>query len=66
MKDPIGVLVAVLFTAFGGWCLFFTRWAYRVVTPEQAARDHKRFKILGAIMFPLGLILLILRLVYGV
>jgi uncharacterized membrane protein len=62
MKDPIGLLVALLTTGLGGLCVFFPHWAYRTVTPEQAARDHRRFKVLGFILFPLGLILLALRL----
>jgi uncharacterized membrane protein len=61
MKDPIGLIIALLFTGVGASWIFFPQWAYRVVTPEQAARDRKRFKMLGFIFLPLGLILLAVR-----
>jgi len=60
MKDPIGLIVAILSTCLGASWIFFPRWAYRVVTPEQAARDRKRFKRFGFVLFPMGLILLAL------
>jgi hypothetical protein len=58
MKDPIGLIVALLFTGWGASALLFPQWYYRVVTPEQAARDRRRFKILGYVLLPAGLILL--------
>ena len=58
MKDRIGLVVALLSTGFGASALLFPQWYYRVVTPEQAARDRRRFKILGFILLPLGLIML--------
>ena len=58
MKDPIGLIVALLFTGLGASALLFPQWYYRVVTPEQATRDRRRFKILGCVLFPAGLILL--------
>jgi len=61
MKDPIGLIVALLFTGLGASWILFPQWAYRVVTPEQAARDRKRFKTFGFLLLPLGLILLAIR-----
>jgi hypothetical protein len=61
MKDPIGLLVALLFTGYGASSLLFPGWFYRTVTPEQAARDRRRVKILGAVLLPIGLILLLFR-----
>ena len=58
MKAPIGLLVALLFTGFGASAVLFPKWHYRVVTPEQAARDRRRIKILGIILLPMGLVLL--------
>ena len=61
MKDPIGLLLALLFAGWGASAIFFPHWFYRTVTPEQAARDHRRFRTFGFIMLPLGLVLLALR-----
>jgi hypothetical protein len=61
MKDPIGLLIAILFAGWGAGALAFPQWWYKVKTPEQAVRDHKRVRTLGAIMLPLGLILLAFR-----
>jgi hypothetical protein len=58
MKDPVGLVVALLFTGYGASAVLFPQWHYRVVTPEQAARDRRRFKIFGCIALPVGLILL--------
>ena len=58
MKDPTGLVIGLFFTGLGTSWIFFPQWSYRVITPEQAARDRKRFKTLGIIMLPLGLILL--------
>ena len=58
MKDPTGHILALLFTAYGASMLLFPQWHYRVVTPEQAARDHRRFKKFGWIILPGGLVLL--------
>ena len=63
MKDPIGLVVALLAAGWGAAALLFPHWFYRTVTPEQAARDRKRFRILGFILLPLGVILLALRFV---
>jgi len=61
MEDPIGLIIALLFTGLGASWIFFPQWAYRVVTPEQAARDRKRLKTFGFVLLPLGLILLAFR-----
>lgn len=61
MKDPIGLLLALVFAGWGAAALAFPQWWYRVVTPEQAARDHKRIRTFGFIALPIGLILLALR-----
>ena len=61
MKDPIGLVLALLFAGWGASALLFPQWFYRTVTPEQAARDRKRLRILGFIFLPLGVILLALR-----
>ena len=61
MKDPIGLLLAFLFTGLGASWIIYPQWAYRVVTAEQAARDRKRFRTFGFVMLPLGLVLLALR-----
>jgi len=59
MKDPIGLIIALLVTGMGVAGIFFPQLAYRVVTPEQAARDRKRARIFGFIFLPLGVILLL-------
>jgi len=61
MNDPIGLFIALLLTGLGASWIIYPEWAYRVVTPEQAARDRKRLKIGGFVMLPLGLFLLVLR-----
>jgi hypothetical protein len=61
MKDPIGLLIAILFICWGVGALAFPQWLYKVKTREQAPRDRKRIKILGTIMLPLGLVLLALH-----
>jgi len=58
MKDSIGLIVALLFTAYGASAFVFPQWHYRVVTPEQAARDRKRFKVIGGILLAVGILLL--------
>ena len=58
MKDPIGLVVALLFTGYGTSSLLFPQWYYRVVTPEQAARDRRRVRMFGFFLLPAGLILL--------
>ena len=58
MKDPIGLIVALLVTGLGVFGVLFPQWLYRTVTPGQAARDRKRFRIMGFILLPLGLVLL--------
>jgi hypothetical protein len=58
MKDPIGLLLAVLATGLGASWIIYPQWTYRVVTPEQAARDRRRFRTAGFVMLPLGLFLL--------
>ena len=62
MKDPTGLILALAATGLDASWIFYPQWAYRVVTPEQAARDRKRIKTAGLVMFPLGLILLAIRL----
>ncbi len=57
MKDPIALIIAILFSGLGASWVFYPKWAYRVVTPEQAARDQKRLKRFGFILLTLGLIL---------
>jgi uncharacterized membrane protein len=59
MKDPIELIVTLLVTGLGASWVFFPQWSYRVVTPEQAARDRKRFRTCGFVMLPLGIILLL-------
>jgi len=61
MKDPVGLLVAVLFLAMGSSGLLMPQWFYRETSPEQIVRDRKRVRIMGAILLPLGLILLALH-----
>jgi uncharacterized membrane protein len=61
MKDPIGLVLALLALGWGASLLLFPQWFYRTVTPEQVAKDRKRFRILGFILLPLGIILLALR-----
>ena len=62
MNDPIGLILALLFTGLGASWIFFPQWAYRVVSPEQAARDRKRFRAFGFLLLPMGVILLAFRL----
>jgi hypothetical protein len=57
----VGLFIAILLTGLGASWLIYPQWGYRVVTPGQAARDHKRFKTLGLILFIIGLFLLVLR-----
>ena len=59
MKDPIGIILALLFTGMGIVGIFFPQLAYRVATTEQAGRDRKRVRMFGFIFLPLGLILLL-------
>jgi len=61
MKDPIGLLVAILFAGWGAGALAFPRMWYKVKVPEQAARDQKRIRIFGMAALLLGLILLALH-----
>jgi hypothetical protein len=58
MKDPTGLVIGLLFTGLGTSWIFLPQWSYRVITPEEAARDRKRLKTLGVIILPLGLTLL--------
>jgi uncharacterized membrane protein len=62
MKDPIGLIVALLLTGYGASAALFPQWHYRTVTSEQAARDRKRFRVMGCILLPVGLVLLALHL----
>jgi hypothetical protein len=59
MKDPIGLICALLCTGLGASWIFIPQWAYRAVTPEQAARDRKRFRTVGFVMLPVGIALLL-------
>jgi uncharacterized protein YjeT (DUF2065 family) len=61
MKDPTGLIIALLVAGLGASWIFYPQWAYRVVTPEQAARDRKRFRTFGFVMLPIGIILLLLH-----
>ena len=58
MKNPIGLLVAIVFTTWGVAAIFFPQWFYRTVTPDQAERDRKRTKRIGFLFLPLGLVML--------
>lgn len=60
MKDPIALIIALLFSGLGASLIVYPQWAYRVVTPEQAARDRKRCRRFGFVLLPMGLILLAL------
>ena len=62
MNDPFGLIFALLITGLGASWIFYPQWAYRVVSPGQATRDRKRFKTLGFVLLPVGLVLLALRL----
>jgi hypothetical protein len=64
MKDPIALIIAMLASGLGASWLFYPEWSYRVVTPEQAARDRKRLRRFGFILLPMGLILLALYFFY--
>lgn len=59
MKDPISLIIALLLAGLGASWVLFPQWAYRVVSPEQAMRDKKRFRIFGFILLPLGVALLL-------
>jgi hypothetical protein len=59
MKDPIGLIIALLATGLGVSWILIPQWAYRVVTPEQAAKDRRRFRKFGFVMLPLGIVLLL-------
>ena len=61
MKDATGLIIAILFSGLGASWVLFPQWAYRVVTPEQAARDRKRFRTFGFVLLPVGVILLLLH-----
>jgi len=58
MKDPIGLVVALLFTGYGASSLLFPQWYYRTTTPEQDSKNRRIFRIQGFILMPAGLILL--------
>ena len=47
MNSTVSLIIALLFTGVGASWILFPQWAYRVVTPEQAARDRRRFMMLG-------------------
>ena len=47
--------------AWGLACILFPQWWYKQVSPEQIARDRRRFKRLGYILTPLGIALLFLH-----
>ena len=59
MKDPIGILVALAMLGMGVMCAFFTERCYKRVSPEQMELDRKRFKRLGFVLLPVGLLLLV-------
>jgi hypothetical protein len=61
MKDPIGILLALLFAGLG--VNFFIK-PERFLKPDSDKRDFKikRFKILGVSLFIIGVVLLGLHL----
>jgi uncharacterized membrane protein len=58
MKDPIGLIFALIIAGYGASALFYPQWYYHTKTLEQAARDRKRVRIIGSILLPVGLMLL--------
>jgi len=50
--------LALLFVVVGLLWAVFPQWFYKKVSPEQEARDRKRFRTFGGIIFVLGLVLL--------
>ncbi len=63
MKDPTGLVIALLFAGWGASAILFPQWFYRKVSPVQVSRDRKTFRTLGFVLLPLGLILLALRII---
>ena len=50
----MNLALALLFMVTGlAWTLF-PQWFYKKVTPEQQARDRKRFQLFGVIILVLG------------
>ncbi len=62
MKYNFGFFFGVWTFAWGLSCICFPQWWYKKVSPEQMARDRRRFKILGYILTPLGAAALVLQL----
>ncbi len=62
MKYNFGFFFGVWTFAWGLSCICFPQWWYKKVSPEQMARDRRRFKILGYILTPLGAAALVLHL----
>ena len=58
MKDPIGIVVALLFAGCGVSALLFPQWFYRTTSPAQDAKNRRIFRILGFVMLQGGLVLL--------
>jgi hypothetical protein len=55
MKLGFNFLFALWIFAGGLACIFFPQWFYKPVSPEQVARDRRRFRLLGYVLTPLGL-----------
>jgi hypothetical protein len=60
MKDPIGLVVALLFLACGAY-FYIQRGSF--VNPDSANRETKlkKFQIIGGAIFISGVLLLVIR-----
>jgi hypothetical protein len=65
MKLGFDFFFGVGMFAWGLTCILFPHWWYKQVSPEQSARDRKRFKTLGYILTPLGIVLLLVHFLTG-
>jgi uncharacterized protein YjeT (DUF2065 family) len=54
----MNVALAAIFVVVGLLWAVCPQWFCKKVTPEQQARDRKRFMTFGAIILALGLVLL--------
>jgi hypothetical protein len=61
LQDFFDFGMATVVAVGGASLIYFPQWAYRVVSPEQVARDRKRVRIVGHMILTFGIILLVFK-----